>query len=162
MSIDVENLRVTKIRTYLMGILEEIQETYKQLNVNFLDKEIQSYSLDKIPTASVVERWITGISIYRDVYSFRSRMNYSADEISNIENIGFYETFEKLIYQKNKEKELPEIDGIQSISCLNCGTLNNANTNTAEFDIQIQIEYRGWNNESNSKDKLQFKWRFLW
>ena len=143
MSIDVENLRVTKIRTYLMGILEEIQETYKQLNVNFLDKEIQSYSLDKIPTASVVERWITGISIYRDVYSFRSRMNYSADEISNIENIGFYETFEKLIYQKNKEKELPEIDGIQSISCLNCGTLNNANTNTAEFDIQIQIEYRG-------------------
>ena len=143
MLIDVEELRVTKLRIYLMNILKDLQENYKQLNVNFLDKDVNSFSLDKIPTASEVEKWIAGVSIYRDVYSFRSRMNYSADEISNIENIGFYETFEKIIIQKNKSKELPEIDGIQSISCLNCGTLNNANTNTAEFDIQIQIEYRG-------------------
>ena len=143
MSIEVENLRVTKLRDYLIAILDELQENYKQLNVNFLDKDVLSFSLDKIPTASEVERWIAGVSIYRDVYSFRSRMNYSADEISNIENIGFYETFEKIIIQKNKSRELPEIDGIQTVSCLNCGTLNNANTNTAEFDIQIQIEYRG-------------------
>ncbi len=143
MSIEVDDLRVTKLREYLIGILEELQEDYKQLNVNFLDKDVLSFSLDKIPTASEVERWVAGVSIYRDVYSFRSRMNYSADEISNIENIGFYETFEKMIYQKNKSKDLPEIDGIQNISCLNCGSLNNANTNSAEFDIQIQIEYRG-------------------
>jgi hypothetical protein len=143
MLIDENELRVTKLRIYLMQVLAEIEEGYSQMNVNFLDKEPSSYSLDKIPTASEVEKWIAGTSIYRDVYSFRSRRNYSADEISNIENIGFYEAFEKIIIQKNKSKELPEIDGIQSISCLNCGTLNNANTNTAEFDIQIQIEYRG-------------------
>lgn len=143
MSIEVDKLRVTKLRIYLIGILEELEENYKQLNVNFLDKDVLSFSLDKIPTESEVEKWIAGMSLYRDVYSFRSRMNYSADEISNIENIGFYETFEKKIYQKNKSKDLPEIDGIQSISCLNCGSLNNANTNTAEFNIQIQIEYRG-------------------
>lgn len=143
MLVDENELRVTKLRIYLMNILKDLQENYKQLNVNFLDKDVNSFSLDKIPTASEVERWVVDVSIYRDVYSFRSRMNYSADEISNIENIGFYETFEKIIIQKNKSKELPEIDGIQSISCLNCGTLNNANTNTAEFDIQLQIEYRG-------------------
>ena len=143
MLIDENELRITKLRLYLMNILKDLRENYKQLNVNFLDKDVNSFSLDKIPTASEVEKWIAGVSIYRDVYSFRSRMNYSADEISNIENIGFYETFEKIIIQKNKSKELPDIDGIQSISCLNCGTLNNANTNTAEFDIQIQIEYRG-------------------
>ena len=37
---------------------------------------------------------------------------------------------------------LPEIDGIESIECLNPGTMNNANTNTAELDIQIRITYR--------------------
>ena len=37
---------------------------------------------------------------------------------------------------------LPDIVGIESIECLNCGTLINANTNSAEFDIQIQITYR--------------------
>lgn len=142
MSIVADNLRVTKLRIYLMNIINTINEEYKQLNVNFLSNEPDNYSLDKIPMEKEVEQWITGDIINKDVYSFRSRMNYSADTISNIENIGFYETFEKIINQKNKQGVLPDIKGIESISCLNCGTMNNANTNTAEFDIQIQITYR--------------------
>lgn len=141
MSIEVDNLRITNLRTYLFGVIETINADYEQINVNFLSKDINNYSLDKIPTDSVVERWITGYELHRDVYSFRSRMNYSADVISNLENIGFFETFEKIIADKNKLRELPDIEGIQTIQCLNCGSLNNANTNTAEFDIQIQIEY---------------------
>ena len=142
MSIEVSNLRVTKLRAYLMDIITELIGQYGEMNINFLSNEPNNYSLDKIPVAREVEKWIIGDTIYRDVYSFRSRMNYSADTMTNIENIGFYETFEKIIKQKNDNNDLPDIDGIQSISCLNCGTLNRANTNTAEFDIQIQIEYR--------------------
>ncbi len=142
MSIEVSNLRVTKLRTYLMDIITELIGQYGEMNINFLSNEPNNYSLDKIPVVTEVQKWIIGDTLYRDVYSFRSRMNYSADTMTNIENIGFYETFEKLIKQKNDNNDLPEIDGIQSISCLNCGTMNNANTNTAEFDIQIQIEYR--------------------
>lgn len=141
MSIGVESLRISKLRSYLFNVLSEIISDYKQININFLSDDVNNYSLDKIPTSSVVEKWVMGYELHRDVYSFRSRMNYSPDVITNIENIGFFELFEKKIEQKNKSKVLPEIDGIQSISCLNCGSLNNANTNTAEFDIQIQIEY---------------------
>lgn len=137
----IDNLRITKLREYLINILTELQEQYNEMNIYFLDENPNSYSLDKIPIESEIKKWITGITLYRDVYSFRSRRNYSADEITNIENIGFYELFEKTIIQKNKTKIFPNIDGIQSIKCLNCGSLNNANTNTAEFDIQIQIEY---------------------
>ena len=50
--------------------------------------------------------------------------------------------FEQLIKTNNEEGNLPEIDGIEAIRCLNCGTMNSSETNTAEFDIQIQIEYR--------------------
>lgn len=139
---EIDNLRVNKLRTYLMNIIKELNQEYKQININFLSNEPDNYSLDKIPVEREVERWITGDIICRDLYSFRSRMNYSADTISNIENIGFYETFEKLIKTKNENNVLPDISGIESISCLNCGTMANANTNTAEFDIQIQIEYR--------------------
>ena len=142
MSIEVSNLRVTKLRAYLMDIITELIGQYGEMNINFLSNEPNNYSLDKIPVVTEVQKWITGDTIYRDVYSFRSRMNYSADTMTNIENIGFYETFEKIIKQKNDNNDLPDIDGIQSITCLNCGTLNRANTNTAEFDIQIQIEYK--------------------
>ena len=148
MSIEVSNLRVTKLRTYLMNVINQLIGQYGEMNINFLSKEPNNYSLDKIPVNPTTEEWIVGSRLKRDVYSFRSRMNYSADTMSNIENIGFYETFEKLIEEKNNNNVLPEIDGIQSISCLNCGTMNNANTNTAEFDIQIQIEYMEVQNET--------------
>lgn len=140
---EINSLRVTKLRSYLMDVISEIKENYKELNIDFLSNEPDNYSLDKIPTSSEIERWITGETLRRDVYSLRSRMDYSADTISNIENVGFYEIFENTIRTKNKEKDLPEIGGIEAIRCLNCGTMVKANTNTAEFDIQIQIEYRG-------------------
>ena len=139
----IDNLRIYKLRLYLFNIIQKLNEEYKQINVNFLSNEIDNYSLDKIPIEDKqVEKWITGEIILRDVYSFRSRMNYSADTVDNINNIGFYETFEKIIMKNNKERILPDIEGIKSISCLNCGSMVNADTNTAEFDIQIQIEYK--------------------
>jgi hypothetical protein len=136
-----DNLRVTKLREYLFSIIETLNEHYEQININFLSNEIDNYSLDKIPVQKEVERWITGITINHDIYSFRSRMNYSADVLSNISNIGFFEEFEKIIKEKNNNKDLPDIEGIQAIRCLNCGTMNHAGTNTAEFDIQIEIDY---------------------
>lgn len=139
---EIDNLRINKLRAYLMDVISEIVDSYKQLNIDFLSKDAGNFSLDKIPMQKVIDRWIVGSNLCQDTYSFRSRMNYSADVINNMKNIGFFETFEKKIYDRNKNRTLPDIDGIESILCLNCGSVNNANTNTAELDIQIRIEYR--------------------
>lgn len=140
---DYKDLRITKLREYLLNIISELTETQNyQINANMLSNDINNYSLDRVPTESTVEKWIMGIEIHRDVYSFRSRMAYSKDTINNLENIGFFETFEKKIKDNNEKSILPEIDGIEKIECLNCGTLNDTDTNTAEFDIQLQITYR--------------------
>ena len=141
--VKVEDLRITRLRTYLLSIIDVLVTNKKyQINANMLSNEPNNYSLDKIPTSSTVEEWITGTKICRDVYSFRSRVGYSQDTIENLINVGFFEIFEKLISSNNEKGILPEIKGIQSIQCLNCGSMNNANTNTAEFDIQIQITYK--------------------
>lgn len=141
--VKVEDLRITKIRTYLLSIIDVLVTNKKyQINANMLSNEPNNYSLDKIPTSSTVEEWITGTKICRDVYSFRSRVGYSQDTIENLINVGFFEIFEKLISSNNEKGILPDIEGIQSMQCLNCGSMNNANTNTAEFDIQLQIEYK--------------------
>ena len=141
--VKVEDLRITKLRTYLLSIIDVLVTNKKyQINANMLSNEPNNYSLDKIPTSSTVEEWITGTKVCRDVYSFRSRVGYSQDTIENLINVGFFEIFEKLISSNNEKGILPNIEGIQSIQCLNCGSMNNANTNTAEFDIQLQIEYK--------------------
>lgn len=141
--VKVEDLRITKLRIYLLSIIDVLVTNKKyQINANMLSNEPNNYSLDKIPTSSTVEEWITGTKICRDVYSFRSRVGYSQDTIENLINVGFFEIFEKLISSNNEKGILPDIEGIQSIQCLNCGSMNNANTNTAEFNIQIQITYK--------------------
>lgn len=140
---DYSMKRITKLRDYLFNIIDTLMtdENY-QINTNMLSNDINNYSLDKIPTQTTVERWITGIEIHRDVFSFRSRMPYSQDVIINLNNIGFFEDFESIIKSNNENGILPEIEGIEKIECLNCGTMSSAETNTAEFDIQIQITYR--------------------
>lgn len=141
--VKTDDLRITKLRTYLFSIIDTLLTDNKyQINANMLSNEPNNYSLDKIPTTSTVEQWIIGEALHRDVYSFKSRNNYSQDTINNLVNIGFFEIFEKIISSNNEQGILPEIKGIEEIKCLNCGSMNNANTNTAEFDIQIEIDYR--------------------
>jgi hypothetical protein len=139
---NVDELRISKLREYLFEVINNLttNRTY-QINANMLSNQINDYSLDKIPTASEVVRWITGDSICRDVYSFRSRKSYSQDTIVNLKNVGFFEQFENLIKDNNKKGILPDINGIESIECLNCGTMNSNDGTQAEFDIQIQITY---------------------
>ena len=141
--IDTTELRITKLRAYLISILDTLlTDTKYSINANMLPADPNNYSLDKIPVESTVEKWIIGDEIHRDVYSFRSRNNYSQDTLNNLKNIGFFEVFENRISSNNKQGILPDIDGIQEIKCLNCGSMNNASTNTAEFDIQIEIDYK--------------------
>lgn len=143
MAIEYDQLRISKLRSYLFSIIDDIITSNNyQINADMLSNDVNNYSLDKVPTSSKVSRWINGNEIHRDLYSFRSRFNYSQDVIDNLTNIGFFEIFEALVRENNRKGVLPSITGIQSIECLNSGTMLRSDTNTAEFDIQIQITYK--------------------
>ena len=134
--------RITKLREYLFNIIDTMVDNNKyDINADWLGK-VGDFSLDKIPTESTVEEWITGLKVRRDVFTFRSRKSYSSNQINNLSNIGFFEDFENIIKSNNDEGILPNIDGIESIECLNCGALNSVDGTEAIFDIQIQIVYR--------------------
>ena len=141
-----ELTRINKLREFLIGIINTLTNNNNfQINANMLPNNVNNYSLDKIPTESTIERWITGLEIHKDVFSFRSRMAYSEDTINNLKNIGFFEKFEYLVESKNEKGELPDIEGIESIVCLNSGTMvKNNDGKTAEFDIQLQITYKNY------------------
>lgn len=135
-------MRIEELRNYLFGVLNTLTQNVNQINANMLSNKIDNYSLDKIPTDTEVEKWIIGDAVRRDVYSFRGRLAYGQDAIDNLKNIGFFEKFEAKIKSNNEQGILPNIDGIENIECLNCGTMYSADGTTAEFDIQIQVTYR--------------------
>lgn len=131
--------RIENLKTYLVNVLNELQKEYKIMNVNFLDKEVDNYSIDRIPTQTEIERWITGKTFCKDVYNFRSRNSYNSNVAENLSNIGFWEAFENKIYSNNEQGILPV--GTNKIVCLNSGSLQRADAQTCEMSIQIQIEY---------------------
>ena len=136
---EYEDYRISKLREYLLKILKDIIE---ELNVSYLDSEIESYALRRMPVSQTVEQWIIPITKKREVYNFISRKTFSNDLKDNLLNIGFFEKFEKNIIEKNKNKILPEIENIEKIECLNTGTIQNVTPETSVFSIQLQITYR--------------------
>lgn len=140
----IEDLRISKLRNYLINIINTLTTNKKfQINANMLSNDPNNYSLDKVPAETQVMKWISGVVIRKDVYSFRSRMFYSQDTANNLKNIGFFEQFENAIKTNNEQGVRPEIQNIEKIECLNPGTMiDNQDGKTAEFEIQIQITYR--------------------
>lgn len=138
----ITDYRISKLRDYLFEIINTLTTNRNyQISADMLGK-VGDFSLDKIPTSTEIEKWVIGTEIHRDIYSFRSRKSYSQDTINNLKNIGFFEDFENVIKTNNDEGILPDIKNIESIECLNCGSLNSVDGTQATFDIQIQITYR--------------------
>lgn len=139
---EVNDYRISKLRLYMFEIINSLTANRNyQIGADFLGG-IDDFSLDKIPTEPAIDNWIIGVKVKRDVYSFRSRKAYSQDTINNLKNIGFFEDLENKIKTNNDEGILPDINNIESIECLNCGTLVDVDGTQATFDIQIQITYR--------------------
>ena len=142
---EVQDSRISKLRDYLFDVINNLTEDRNyQINANILSDKVDDYSLDKIPTNTEAEKpWIIGVVKRRDVYSLKSRKSYSQDTLLNLQKMGFFEQFENAIKTNNNEGNLPNIDNVESIKCLNPFTMiDNVNGNKATFDIQIEITYR--------------------
>lgn len=135
-------MRTEALITYLYNIVDELVSNDDYLiNVDFLDNDINSYSIDKIPTNTTEEKWIIPTTLKQDIYSFRSRFKYTSSQAEQLKNIGFFEKFEEKIEDNNRNNILPEIEGVENIECLNCGSVQFANDNTCEMNIQIKVSY---------------------
>ena len=130
---------VSEIRKYFfdLGIIDE----NSNINVDFLSNEPIEYVIEPIPIEPVIRQYADGSSLRQFVFQFGSREFYGADVIQNMRNTKFYEDFSALIEDNNKKGVLPKIKGIQSIECLNNGTINEDNTNNAKYVIQMRITY---------------------
>lgn len=130
---------ISKIRQYFfdLGIIDE----NSNINVDFLSNEPIEYVIEPIPIEPILRQYADGSSLRQFVFQFGSREYFGADVIQNMRNTEFYEDFSELIEDNNKKGVLPKINGIQSIECLNNGTINEDNTDNAKYVIQMRITY---------------------
>ena len=130
---------IDKLRTYFfeLGIIDE----NSNINVDFLSNEPIEYVIEPIPVEPIIKPYKDGGSLRQFVFQFGSREYFGADVVQNMANTEFYEDFSALIEDNNRKGVLPKINGIQSIECLNNGTINEDNTDKAKYVIQMRITY---------------------
>lgn len=129
-----------KIREYFKKEVT-LAEEFNEILVDFLGKEATSYSIEPIPTDKVLRPYTDGGGLYQLVFQFGSKEFYDESLNQNIENLNFYERLQNEIEENNNKGILPDIDGIQSIECLNNGTIQDIQNGTAKYGIQMRITY---------------------
>lgn len=131
---------IEKIRDYFKTKVT-LAEEFDNILVDFLGEDATSYSIEPIPIEPILKAYADGGSLNQYVFQFGSREFYDNSVAQNINNLGFYEKFQEEIETNNKNGVLPDIKGIQSIECLNNGTIQDVQNGTAKYVIQMRIIY---------------------
>lgn len=132
-----------------MSIINAIREYFeeqdilnnKKVNIDFIKNNTNEYIIEPIPIEPIYRQYTDGKAIRQYVFQFSSLNYLTSEVVNNLLNSEFYESFSKVIEENNNKKILPKVDGIQSIECLNIGTIENEQENKAKYSIQMRILY---------------------
>lgn len=134
---------IESIRNYIKTC-PYLSEFSKGINVDFLDENTVSYSIEDVPAKPILKKYVDGSSKRQHLFIFTSRESYGSDVFQNIENSGFYEDFSNWIELKNNKGELPilEVDKESiKIETLTTGYAFETSIDKARYQIQCRLIY---------------------
>ena len=115
-----------------------------KVNVNYLEPNTDTYSIEEVPIEPILKRYINGDSIRQYAFIFTSREPYGIDVLQNIDNSGFYEKFADWIETQNNNEIFPLLDnGLEAleIKVTSTGYAFAVTEDTAQFQIQLRLKY---------------------
>lgn len=115
-----------------------------KVNVNYLEPNTDTYSIEEVPINPIVKKYVNGDSIRQYAFIFTSREPYGADVFQNIDNSGFYEKFADWVENQDDNEIFPLLDnGLEpiSIEVTSTGYAFAVTEDTAQFQIQLRLKY---------------------
>lgn len=133
-------------------IMESVREWLKtysglkgRLDVDFLDDEAETYSVDTIPCPEVVKRYHDGSCVKQFQFAVSSRCFYDQNIAQNLANLQFFADFTEWVEEKARKRELPDIDGnryAQRIEVLSTAyPFIVSEDGKARYQTQMKLEY---------------------
>lgn len=114
----------------------------ERINVDFLDAENGSYSVNTSPAAPIVKRFIDGSSIRQYVFTFSSAELYGEEIRQNLENAGFWEDFMEWIESVTLPQPLETGQEPQKIEVLSSGYAFMTDADSARYQIECRLLYK--------------------
>jgi len=130
------------IRDYLISECSLLDDNL-MVNVDYL-AESMSYSIDTLPCDPLVKKYTDGGKQKQYQFALMSKEVYDLDSRINIDNSGFFQSFEDWIEEKDKYGPLPILgEGQQAIGLevLNKGYLYDAEGELANYRIECRLIY---------------------
>ena len=132
------------VREYIANL--DCIATYDSIvNINFLDNEEDSFSIEELATEPIEKRFIDGSTIRRYDFVFCSREPYSVEVMQNLDNSNFYELLSEEIEDKNNNSILPVVDTDKyeplSIAVTSNSYLALVDEDTAMYQINMRFRY---------------------
>ena len=114
------------------------------INANYLSEEAETYTIDSIPCAPIIKKYVDGGTVRQFIFILASREYYSANILENLNVSKFYEDFQGWIETQNAKGNLPELkNGLSplEISVISSGYLAGEGEKTARYQIQCRLIY---------------------
>jgi hypothetical protein len=115
-----------------------------RVNVNYLEPEADTYSIEEVPIEPILKKYVNGDSIRQYAFIFTSREPYGIDVLQNIDNSGFYEKFADWIENQNNNEIFPLLDnGLEplEIKVTSTGYAFAVTEDTAQYQINLRLKY---------------------
>lgn len=121
-----------------------LYEFNKGINVDYLDDDSTTYSIEEVPCTPILKKYLDGSSKRQYDFIFASRESYGADVFQNIDNSGFYEDFSNWIEQESTLGNLPKLEADKEAIEIKVSTTGYAfqtDDNSARYQIQLKLIY---------------------
>lgn len=135
-----------------MTVMQSVQKwlkTYKglsgRLDVDFLDENVDTYSVDTIPCEEIIKRYKDGGTVKQFQFAVSSRRFYEQNIKQNLSNLQFFEDLTAWVESKARARQLPTMDKgrtAQKIVVTSSGYPFDVTENgMARYQIQMRLEY---------------------
>ena len=127
----------------IMELIKEFIETCPLLkggkvNVDYIEDEIDSYSIDETPNTTILQKFPDGGSRRQITFNFSISAPFNI--LENIQNSKFCDDFMEWLEIQDNNYNYPKIEGAESISC-NRGTILQTTETSAIYVIPINFIY---------------------
>lgn len=135
-----------------MTVMQSVQKWLKtysglsgRLDVDYLDKDTDTYSVDTIPCEETLKRYKDGGKMKQFQFAISSRRAYEQNIKNNLSNLQFFEDLTAWVEKQSHARKLPAMDkGKQAIKIVVTSTaypFDVSEDGKARYQMQLRLEY---------------------
>ena len=114
-----------------------------RVNVDYIGEEM-GYSIDPLPCDPIIQKYTDGGAKKQFQFAFTSQEEYDQDSRINIENSGFFQSFDEWLQEQDFNGNFPKLEEGKipvSLEALNSGYLYDLNGVNAKYRIECRLIY---------------------